>query len=141
MHLKYPRAVVKVENRHFGPAIYQTLKSEMLIGLLEPGQRDKVERAAPLLNMLERGQVYLPADNNSWKNSLLSEWLGWTGHKDETNDQIDCSAYAATVIGHGITQGWGGADATRVPLRSTRPTLTSAWGSTHGGASNRFTPW
>jgi len=90
---------VIVENKHFGPALYSQLKGKMSITTIEPGQKDKVTRAAPLLNMLERGEVYLPKYNTGWRQALEAEWLSWQGLDDETNDQVDMSAYAAIHVG------------------------------------------
>ena len=64
------------------------------------GGRDKVTRAAPLIAKLERGEVFLPKYNNSWRTDLESEWLSWTGTNDETTDQIDAAAYAVDATSH-----------------------------------------
>lgn len=89
---------VLVENKHFGPALYSQLKGKMSIQTIEPGQKDKVTRAAPLLNMLERGDVYLPKFNSGWRQALEAEWLSWQGLDDETNDQVDMAAYAGIHV-------------------------------------------
>jgi len=90
---------VLIENKHFGPAVWDSLKGKMSIQTIDPGQKDKVTRAAALLNMLERGDVYLPKYNTGWRQPLEAEWLSWQGLEDETNDQVDMSAYAAIHAG------------------------------------------
>ena len=67
----------------------------------------KVERATPLLNKLERGEVFLPRYNNQWLADLEAEWLAWSGLDNETSDQIDAAAYAATHI-PAAAASWGG---------------------------------
>ena len=63
--------------------------------------QDKVARAAPLLNKLERGEIWLPRYSAPWRYELEAEWLAWTGHPDEPCDQIDAAAYAAILAGVG----------------------------------------
>lgn len=87
-----------------GPHLFDLLSGKLPIGLMSTENKDKVTRAAPLLNMLEQGQVYLPREENSWKPVLESEWLSWQGLEEETNDQVDMSAYAAIECG-GFMQG------------------------------------
>jgi phage terminase large subunit-like protein len=100
-------AVAYIENAHHGPPLYSELEREFsYLTLVNPvmefmkgqgGVPGKVERATPLLTMLERGQIFLPEGNNSWLPDLEAEWLSWTGDPDETADQIDCAAYAAAL--------------------------------------------
>jgi phage terminase large subunit-like protein len=97
---------VYVENAHLGPAVMDSLRGKMPIRGINPvtafmkgqsGKPGKVERATPLLNKLDRGEVFLPAGNNDWLPDLEAEWLSWMGLKDEQSDQIDVASYAATV--------------------------------------------
>ena len=96
-----------VENKHFGPAVYSMLRGEMPITTIDPGTKGKTERAAPLCNMLERGEVFLPKHNAGWKADLEAEWLSFTGLDEETSDQVDVASYAAIIE---TQQGgsWGG---------------------------------
>lgn len=89
-----PQRVI-IENKHFGGAVHSQLKNKMPITTVEPGQKDKVTRATDLLNMLERGDVYLPKYDAGWRPALEAEWLSWQGLDEDTNDQIDMAAYAA----------------------------------------------
>lgn len=97
---------IKVENAHFGPAVASALRSEMTIELVSTEGKGKTERNAPFLKMLEEGRVYLPKYENSWRPTLESEWLRWTGLDDETTDQIDVGGYAAKEFAAGGA--WGG---------------------------------
>lgn len=90
---------VRVEDKTMGPDLYNMLKGKIPIDLIPTGTKDKVTRAAPLMNMLEEGRVYLPKWENSWRIILETEWLGWQGLKEETNDIVDMSAYAAIEAG------------------------------------------
>lgn len=93
---------VLVENETMGPHLYDMLKGKIPIQCISHEGKDKVTRATQLLNMMELGKVYLPLGENSWRNTLEAEWLSWQGLDDETNDQVDMSAYAAIEVG-----GWG----------------------------------
>ena len=59
-----------------------------------PAGGTKSPAPLPLIAKLERGEVFLPKYNNSWRTELESEWLSWTGTNEETTDQIDAAAYA-----------------------------------------------
>ena len=59
--------------------------------------RDKIARAAYLLDKLQRGEIYLPQQELNWRPLLEAEWLAWTGDPQEPADQIDAAAYAAIV--------------------------------------------
>ena len=105
-----------VENAHLGQAVHEILRTEMPIERINPmtatmrgqsGRPGKVERATPLLNKLGDGQVYLPLTNATWLSDLTSEWLSWTGHEDETNDQVDMAAYAVVHLDESSSRGGG----------------------------------
>jgi len=85
---------ILIEEEKLGRAACDVLGSELPIECVSTGMRDKVTRAAPLLNKLERGEVFLQKNNNDWLPDLQTEWLGWTGLDEETSDQIDAAAYA-----------------------------------------------
>ena len=84
-----------IEEERLGRAAYDVLHEEILIECISTGGRDKVTRAAPLINKLQRGEVFLPKYNNEWLADLTAEWLAWTGLDEQTSDQIDAAAYAA----------------------------------------------
>lgn len=88
-------ARILIEQEKLGQAACDVLHSEMPIECIATGGKDKVARAALLINKLERGEVFLPKFDNDWLPELESEWLSWTGLPDETADQIDAAAYAA----------------------------------------------
>jgi len=83
-----------IENEKLGQAAVDVLRGELPICTIATRGRDKVARAAPLIAKLERGEVFLPRYENSWRGELEAEWLSWTGLDDETTDQIDAAAYA-----------------------------------------------
>jgi phage terminase large subunit-like protein len=98
---------VLIENAHHGPPLAAELGDEFRVDLVstsahhvrgEEGRPGKVERATPLLNKLEKGEVFLPRYNNQWLSDLEGEWLSWTGLADETADQIDAAAYAVNDL-------------------------------------------
>lgn len=99
-----PRKVI-IEDKHFGPAVVTLLRGKVPMTTISPGQKDKLERASDLLNMLEKGEVFLPQFDNEWRPALEAEWLSWQGKKDETADQIDTAAYAAWECKSGSSSG------------------------------------
>jgi phage terminase large subunit-like protein len=109
-----PRKVlIEAIEHNLGSVAYQTLRGRMPISAVSPGGKDKVARATDLLNMLERGDVFLPKYDNAWRGTLEAEWLAWQGTKDETADQIDVASYAAMHIGKTSVGTWGGPIATQ----------------------------
>jgi predicted phage terminase large subunit-like protein len=84
-----------IEDEKTGRALLQNLRVKgRSVRPLSPEGKDKLTRAAPLLNRISSGQVWL-LRNASWMSDLQSEWFSWTGHPDEMADQIDPAAYAA----------------------------------------------
>ncbi len=97
-----------IENAHHGPPLCQELLREFRVHLVNPvtdrirgqsGLPGKVERATPLLNKLEQGEVFFPVSSASWLVEVEQEFLSWTGLNDEPADQIDAAAYIATYAG------------------------------------------
>lgn len=107
---------VRVEDKHFGPAVANLLRNKMPITTVAAGQKDKLERAADFLNMLERGEMFLPKYDTNWRPALEAEWLAWQGHPDETADQIDVASYAAWECKQNASS-WGG------PVSVSRPSF------------------
>jgi phage terminase large subunit-like protein len=107
LHKEWAPQRIHVENAHLGPAVIDTLRGKVPVCAINPvtafmkgksGMPGKVERATPLLNKLDRGEIFLPAGNNDWLPDLEAEWLSWMGLKDEQSDQIDVASYAATIV-------------------------------------------
>jgi predicted phage terminase large subunit-like protein len=96
---------IRVEDQTMGPSLQNLLMGKMPIDLIATEGKDKVTRAATLMNMMEAGQVYLPQGENSWRPAWESEVLSWQGVEEQTNDQIDMSAYAAIEACGGMMQG------------------------------------
>src|SRR5205823_11882248 len=97
VHAQWRPAKVWIEGEKLGWAVWDELKGQMPIECLPPGCRDKATRAAPLIVKLERGEVFLPRHNTTWRPELEQEFLAWTGHERQPADQIDAAAYAAIV--------------------------------------------
>jgi predicted phage terminase large subunit-like protein len=95
-------AWVGVEHAGLGIAVCQELpRRHIPVRQLHPAGKDKLTRAATALNLLERGEVYLP-ESAPWREALEDELLTWTGHKEDPADQIDTLSYAAMeVFGQG----------------------------------------
>lgn len=86
---------IRVEDKTMGPDLENMLRHELPISLIASGTIDKVSRATTAMNMFERGQIYLPRDEGTWRHTYEGELLSWQGLEDETNDQIDMTSYAA----------------------------------------------
>lgn len=97
--LKAGKPRTYVENKAMGMALVSDLSRELSIEPISSGILDKVARNAPFTNMMNDGEVYLPKYENSWRLQYESELLSWQGLKEETNDQIDISGYAAIICG------------------------------------------
>jgi len=110
---------IHIEDAHFGRPIMallgpqgeglaiETLKTITGDNKGESGRPGKVERSTQLQIMLERGQVFLPQFENSWRPELEGEWLAWTGDPEEVNDQVDAASYAA-IVAKQSSMSWGG---------------------------------
>lgn len=103
IHQEWSPTKTRVEDKTMGPDLANLLITEIPIDVIASGTIDKVARAAPFLNMLDKGLVYLPKGENSWRPVLEAEWLGWQGLANETNDIIDMCSYGAIEAG-----GYGG---------------------------------
>ncbi|WP_425616254.1 terminase family protein [Anatilimnocola sp. NA78] len=86
-----------IENEKLGQAAVDVLRKEMPLRCIATQSRDKVARAALLIDKLERGEIFLPQHDVSWRPQLEAEWLAWTGDPLEPADQIDAAAYAAQL--------------------------------------------
>ena len=128
-YFEYRPSSIYVEDKALGMALVSDLRRDKLpIHTVSPEGKDKVARAAPFMNMMEQGQVYLPQGENSWRPAYEAELLGWLGRKEEVNDQIDISAYAATLTGGFL----GGTIALDVDPRMTTDDIVES-GFTGGG--------
>ena len=106
MAQRYPGKVY-IENAHFGPALFDELKTEMQIEMMptnnmsdkrQTGTPGKVERASKFITKLERGEVFYPKYNNDWLPDYVSELISWTGLPEDTDDQVDVSSHAANIV-------------------------------------------
>jgi phage terminase large subunit-like protein len=87
-----------IEGEKLGRAAHDSLQREVPIECLPPGVSDKSTRAGPLIVKLEKGEVFLPKHETTWRPNLEAELLAWTGDDRQTADQIDAAAYAAIVV-------------------------------------------
>jgi phage terminase large subunit-like protein len=86
-----------IEGEKLDVAVWEMLRGDMPIECLSTGCKDKATRAGPLILKLERGELFLPRHNTTWRMLLESELLTWTGDERQAADQIDAAAYAAIV--------------------------------------------
>jgi phage terminase large subunit-like protein len=88
---------IRIENEKLGEACVAMLMDSLPISTIATGGKDKVTRATKLLNMLEKGQVFLPNIADEWRTTLESEWLSWRGLDTDVADQVDMASYAAII--------------------------------------------
>jgi phage terminase large subunit-like protein len=86
-----------IENEKLGQAAVDVLAKRLPLRCISTQSRDKVARAALLIDKLQRGEIYLPQEELNWRPQLEAEWLAWTGDPQEPADQIDAAAYAAII--------------------------------------------
>ena len=87
---------IYIENEKLGAAAVDVLGTELPLETIATGGRDKVARAAPLTSKFERGEIFLPRDEQ-FLPLFEAELLAWSGHDHEPSDQIDAAAYAARL--------------------------------------------
>jgi phage terminase large subunit-like protein len=86
-----------IEDEKLGRAACETLERDLPIGLIPTAGQDKVARAARLTLKLERGEIFLPRHDTTWRPAWEAELLAWTGDDRQPSDQIDAAAYAAII--------------------------------------------
>lgn len=97
LHEQWQPAQMWIENEKLGQAAVDVLKSRLPLRTIATQSRDKVARAAMLIDKLQRGEVFLPKHDLQWRPQLEAELLAWTGDPQEAADQIDAAAYAAIL--------------------------------------------
>lgn len=92
-----PPEWIGIEEEKTGMALIQLLRPQGYnVKPLSPEGKDKLTRATAFLVRMEQGGFWLPDETLGlpWLEALKTEFALWTGHPDETADQIDCCAYA-----------------------------------------------
>jgi phage terminase large subunit-like protein len=106
MYLRHGAGRVYCEGFGIGKGPWQLLRRHRLpsgalmnVIPVNPGGRDKLERAAPALNLAEAGRLWVPMHDPSFEDSE-AELLRWTGDekKDSHDDIVDDLIYAAKVV-------------------------------------------
>jgi phage terminase large subunit-like protein len=102
MHAQWRPERILIEGEKLGQAAVDLLKKDLPIDCLPTGGKDKVARAGRLIMKLERGEIFLPKYDSTWRPKLEAEMLAWTGDERQPADQIDAAAYAAIHVGDGL---------------------------------------
>jgi phage terminase large subunit-like protein len=97
VHAAWRPGAMWIENEKLGQATVDVVGRELPLRCIGTQARDKVARAAQLLDKLQRGEIWLPQHDLQWRPALEAEWLNWTGDPQEPADQIDAAAYAAIL--------------------------------------------
>jgi hypothetical protein len=112
-----------IENAHHGQVLAAELGHSRLVSTTIPGMKAKgigeatsakYDRAVAsgLLALVSQHRLWLPDSGKvdgaaGWMPEFESELLGWSGHPEETADQIDVCSYAADHVRNAATS-WGG---------------------------------
>lgn len=97
LHAQWRPRQLWIENEKLGQAAVDVLGRHLPLRTIATQSRDKVARAAVLIDKLSRGEIFLPHGEPTWLPQLEAEWLAWTGDPHEPSDQIDAAAYAAIL--------------------------------------------
>lgn len=112
---RYKPDFIGVETGGTNLGIFQLLsRSNLPIRPLTPRSGDKIVRSTTAAVRMEQGKIWLPEQDSLWKEEFEAEIFTWTGHPDETNDQIDVLSYAAMIVASEApdTENLGGANET-----------------------------
>jgi predicted phage terminase large subunit-like protein len=99
VHREWQPEQIWIEGEKLGRAVHDMLHKELPIECVSTRSQDKATRAGPLIVKFERGEVFLPKHNTTWRPDFESEALAWTGSDDQPSDQVDAAAYAAVIAG------------------------------------------
>lgn len=81
--------------------LYQEcVRSGLPMKAVTTGGRDKVARAYDATSRMEQGKIYLPCSGPRWLQDYEDEVFSWTGHPEQTDDQVDVTSYAAIHVTH-----------------------------------------
>jgi len=97
IHREWRPERIWIEDEKYGRAAREILHRELPIECVSTRCKDKSARAARLICKFERGEIFLPRHETSWRPGLEAELLAWTGDPAQPADQIDAAAYAAIV--------------------------------------------
>ena len=67
------------------------------------GGKDKVARAFDATTRMEQGKLLLPDRPSQWLQEYEDEVFVWTGEKEQTDDQVDVTSYAAIHMTNSVT--------------------------------------
>jgi phage terminase large subunit-like protein len=98
VHRRWQPERLVIEQEKLGQAAIDALGKQLPLEPISTGGKDKVARAGPLMLMFERGEVFLPKHESTWRPGFEAELLAWTGTDREPSDQIDAAAYAAQIV-------------------------------------------
>lgn len=93
---------IGIEGEKLGKAAADQLKRQLTVECLPTRGQDKVTRAGKLLIKFQRGEIFLPKHETTWRPGLEAEFLAWTGNERQASDQIDAAAYAAILAEDGL---------------------------------------
>jgi hypothetical protein len=96
---------VFIEDKHWGSRLKDFLKRQ--VTMLKDNGQSKLERSTDWQDKLQYGEFFIPAEPVPWRRKYIDECTSWTGHPEETSDQIDVSSYACREIKQ-KKQSWGG---------------------------------
>lgn len=111
MLAKWKLSILLCENNGPGMGVYQTLAAHGKPVQAVIASTDKIQRSIPAVILMERGKVFFP-EAASFLGPWEAELYSWTGHPEETDDQVDNLSYAGQyATGHISSYSSGGPQA------------------------------
>ena len=101
LHNEWQPERIWIEEEKLGRALCDLLGKDLPLVCVPTGCKDKVARAGKLIMKLQRGHVFLPRYESTWRPGFEAELLAWTGDERQVADQIDAAAYAAIIAEDG----------------------------------------
>ena len=81
----------------------------------KPKGNDKIARSVTAQNEMEMGRYWFPETDERWLMEYEDELFLWTGDKDEQDDQVDVTSYAAIYKRQRLINNLGVAEAADLP--------------------------
>ncbi|NKB16579.1 MAG: hypothetical protein HC774_06515 [Sphingomonadales bacterium] len=111
-HTKWQTEKVWIEDEKLGHALVTELRKEtppVPVEAIRTHGKSKEGRAVPLANKMERGEVFLPGHDDSWRPGFERELLAWYfwhwAHNPDAVGQADFEVYVRQLQKPGALRG------------------------------------
>ncbi len=81
------------------PQSLRAINPKLRVIDIDPGSKDKFTRSMPVSAAWNDGRVLVPMDADlAWPETLIAEFVKFTGNGDKHDDQVDCGAHGFTLL-------------------------------------------